>query len=146
MLGLLWQVRKDSFIMQVPNSSKNQIKWNKLSLFALVHDTQSVVLAYLLLVKKFTATYVMWNFTRIKSSHEIFKLSGWSGLQNQRQKSESVVCGCSSKYVLLKIFTIFTGKHLFWSLFIIKLQAFRPPFFLKIDSNTGALFWILRNL
>ena len=36
-----------------------------------------------------------------------------------------------------KNFANFTGKHLCWSLFLIKLQAFMPPTLLKIDSNTG---------
>ena len=30
----------------------------------------------------------------------------------------------------------FTGKHRCWSLFLIKLQAFRPANLLKVDSNT----------
>ena len=34
-------------------------------------------------------------------------------------------------------FAIFTGKHLCWGLFLIKLQNFRPATFLKRDSNTG---------
>ena len=38
----------------------------------------------------------------------------------------------------LKSFAIFTGKHLGWGLFLMKLQAFRPATFLKSDSNTGA--------
>ena len=37
----------------------------------------------------------------------------------------------------LKSFAIFTGKHLCWGLFLIKLQTFRPATFLKRDSNTG---------
>ena len=36
-----------------------------------------------------------------------------------------------------KNFAIFTGKHLCWSLFLIKLQAFRSITLLQIDSNTG---------
>ena len=40
----------------------------------------------------------------------------------------------------LKNFAIFTGKHLCWGLFLIKLQAFRPAIFLKRDSNTGVSF------
>ena len=36
----------------------------------------------------------------------------------------------------IKNFTIFTGEHLFWGL-LIKLQAFRPATFSKIDPNTG---------
>ena len=41
------------------------------------------------------------------------------------------------KIEVLKNFANFTGKHLCWSLFLIKLQALRPPFLLKRDSNTG---------
>ena len=42
------------------------------------------------------------------------------------------------KKCFLKNFAIFTGKHLCWSLFLIKLklQAFRPATLLKRDSNT----------
>ena len=38
---------------------------------------------------------------------------------------------------VLKNFAIFTGKHLYWSLILIKLQAFRPVTLLKSDSNAG---------
>ena len=37
----------------------------------------------------------------------------------------------------LKNFPIFTGKHLRWGLFLIKMQAFRPATFLRRDVNTG---------
>ena len=42
---------------------------------------------------------------------------------------------CSVKNGVLKNFTIFAGKHLCWSLFLIKLQ--RPATLLKRDSGTG---------
>ena len=38
---------------------------------------------------------------------------------------------------VLKIFANFTGKHLCWSLFFTKLQAFRHAILLKGDSYTG---------
>ena len=41
------------------------------------------------------------------------------------------------KEAVLKDFAIFTGKHLCWSLFLIKLLAFRGATLLKGDSNTG---------
>ena len=47
--------------------------------------------------------------------------------------------GVLLKKVVLKHFQIFTGKHLSWSLYLIKFKAFRPPTLLKIDSNTGVL-------
>ena len=50
----------------------------------------------------------------------------------------------SKKYVL-KIFVNFTGRHLFWSLFLVKLQVWRPATLLKSGSNTGVFLWNLRN-
>ena len=46
---------------------------------------------------------------------------------------------CSMKNGVLKNFINFTGKHLYWSLFLIKLQTWglEPAAFLKRDSNTG---------
>ena len=41
------------------------------------------------------------------------------------------------KIAVQKKFAIFRGKHLGWSLFLIKLQSFRPVTLLKRDSNTG---------
>ena len=46
---------------------------------------------------------------------------------------------------VLKNFANFTWKHLSWSLFFKKLQAFRPATLLKRDSYTGAFLWNLRN-
>ena len=46
---------------------------------------------------------------------------------------------------VLNIFANFTGKHLCWSLFFTKLQAFRPATLLKIDSYTSVFMWNFRN-
>ena len=46
----------------------------------------------------------------------------------------------SFKIDVLKNFAIFTGKHLCWSSFLIKLQACKPANLLKRDPNTGAFF------
>ena len=48
------------------------------------------------------------------------------------------------KIGVLKNFAIFKGKHLSWSLFLIKLQAFTPATLFKRDSYTGVFLWILR--
>ena len=40
------------------------------------------------------------------------------------------------KIDVLKNFTMFAGKHLPWSLFLVKLQALRYATLLKRDSNT----------
>ena len=47
---------------------------------------------------------------------------------------------------VLKNFANFTGKHLCWSLFFKKLQAFRSAALLKRDSYTGVFLSNLRNL
>ena len=49
--------------------------------------------------------------------------------------------GLSSFEVSVKIFT---GKHLCWSLFLIKLQALRSATSLKRDSITGVFLWIFQ--
>ena len=35
----------------------------------------------------------------------------------------------------------YSGKHMCWSLFLIKLHALRPATLLKRDSKTGVLLW-----
>ena len=44
----------------------------------------------------------------------------------------------------IKNFAIITGTHLFWGLFLIKLQALRPAIFLKSGSNTGVSYGYCR--
>ena len=43
------------------------------------------------------------------------------------------------KIGVLKNFANFTAKHLCWSIFFIKLQAWRAATLLKRDSNTGVI-------
>ena len=50
---------------------------------------------------------------------------------------------CSVKKSVLKNLANFTEKHLCWSLFLIKLQAFRPVTLLKKVSNTSVCLWNL---
>ena len=49
------------------------------------------------------------------------------------------------KMGVLKIFENFTRKYLHWSLFKVKLQAFRPSTLLKRDSDTGVFVWNFPN-
>ena len=49
------------------------------------------------------------------------------------------------KKLVLKNFANFTGKHLSWIIFLIKLQAFRLATLLKRYSNTGVPQWNLRS-
>ena len=50
---------------------------------------------------------------------------------------------CSIQKTVLKKFATFTGKHLCWSHFLIKLLIWRPATLLKRESNTGVFLWIL---
>ena len=49
------------------------------------------------------------------------------------------------KIGVLKNLAYFKGKHVCWSLFLIKLQALSPATLLKIDSNTDVFQWNSRN-
>ena len=49
------------------------------------------------------------------------------------------------KIAVLKNFANFTGKKLRWSLFLIKLQAFRSATLLKRNSNIGVFLKNLQN-
>ena len=51
----------------------------------------------------------------------------------------------SFKIDVFKKFAIFTGKHLCWSLFVIKLPASKPANLLNKDSNTGVFLLIFLN-
>ena len=59
--------------------------------------------------------------------------------------SDTAVIHKQPPEVFLNFFPNFTGKHLCWSLFFTKLQAFRPATLLRIDSYTSVFLWNLRN-
>ena len=52
---------------------------------------------------------------------------------------------CSLKKAALKNFTVPTGNHLCWSLFLLKKQVFRTATELKRGTSTGVFPWIFRN-
>ena len=49
------------------------------------------------------------------------------------------------KIDIVKIFENLVVKHLCWSLFLIKLEAWMSAVLLKRDSNTGVFLWNMRN-
>ena len=57
----------------------------------------------------------------------------------QKQSFADLFKMCVPRY-----FANFIGKHQCWSIFLIKLQAWRPATFLQCDSNTSVLLWNLR--
>ena len=52
----------------------------------------------------------------------------------------------SFKIDFFKNFSMFTGKHLRWSVFVIQLKICKPENLLKRDSNTNVFLLILLNL
>ena len=65
--------------------------------------------------------------------------SRWEQFSYHYLSNECFISSCLQiffKIGVLKNFTIFTGKQLCWSLFLVKLQGWRPMTLLKRDSNT----------
>ena len=95
------------------------------------------------------AWHQMWNLATIPLFFSTIYL-----IRKVEEKCKVVVIGFSRinhsqlflKIGVLKKFAIFTGKNLSWSLFLIKLQTFRPTTLLKRDSNTGASLWVIQNV
>ena len=89
---------------------------------------------------KLSLSYILkifLNFIKFESQYS-YKLYSY----------KKVGSSCSQlffKIDVLKNFENFTGKHLCWSFFFMKLQTFRPATLLKRDSNTGNLLWNLWN-
>ena len=68
----------------------------------------------------------------------MFSLKAWETLASDnfilaQKQPPGIFC----KKGFLKNFANFTGKDLYWCLFLIKLQAWRPATLLKRGSNTG---------
>ena len=69
-------------------------------------------------------------------------------LEKKKKSAKSLVWDCGDslsqmffKIGILKNFANFTGKHMCWSLFLIKLLVLRPATLLTKDSNAGALLY-----
>ena len=89
-----------------------------------------------------------WYFCNIAQSGWFWKsLSRNKVLNHHFLKSLHVTSRTQMffKIGVLRNVAIFTGKHLCWSHFLIKLQALRPPTLFKTDFSTGAFLWILQN-
>ena len=59
--------------------------------------------------------------------------------------AEAATRGVLKRSYSEKNFANFKGKHLYWSLFLKKLQAWESAALLKRDSNTGVFLRNLRN-
>ena len=81
-----------------------------------------------------TRSSLLWSF--------IFSISHFSSLETEY--TEVAVRSCF-KIGVLKNFAMFMGKHLCWSLFLIKYPAFRATTLSKGDFNTCVFLRILHN-
>ena len=61
----------------------------------------------------------------------VWSVLSWVVALRQPVSNRSSHRRCFVKNVALKNFANFTGRHLCWSLFLIKLQAFRPATLIK---------------
>ena len=105
---------------------------------------QSGCLYFWLFLKKImkTCKYIHWNSSPSYTIlHPLIQLISIRKLRKKLYRSSHK--RCSIKKGVLKNFAILTGKHLCWSLFLIKLQAWRSATLLKRDSSTGIFLWIL---
>ena len=71
----------------------------------------------------------------------MFAYEQWTKTWQTWQVSEAAVQRCSIKIGVLKNSTIFTGKHLCWSLLLIKFQAFRPCLPVNIAKFSQTAFF-----
>ena len=93
---------------------------------------------------------VQWQLRWCKCTWNTFFIASLEWMIFHDQKALSLNFKGSPSQMFFKIdvlknFVIFTGKHLCWSYFLIKLQASRPATLFKRDCNTGVLLWLLRN-
>ena len=63
--------------------------------------------------------------------------------QKKSLNSRSSHQRCSIEKAVFKHFSIFTGKHLCWSFFLIELQT--CWYCIERNSNTGVFLWVLQN-
>ena len=84
------------------------------------------------------------HFRKKQCDGEIIVSNCWlySILLNREQRVNAIKQRTEVFYkkTVLINFIIFTGIHLWWSLFSIKLQSWRSAILLKRDPNTGTLF------
>ena len=67
----------------------------------------------------------------------------WFLSQQSKQKQNKIKIGFFTAMILMQYIH---RKHLWWSLFLKKLQNFRPATLLKRDPNTGVFLWILQKI
>ena len=136
------------------------MKWMRYNEWDTPHTSNLKIYFMMLKISCFSC----WRFFNCELSHRyVMKMYCPSitilGYTSQSRKFENLISihfkknifrsshqSCSIKAVLKHLAIFTTRKHLWWSLFLIKLQTLRPGTLLKRDSNTGVFLWILQNL
>ena len=83
--------------------------------------------------------YCCQTFFMVEFSNALFSkrvvYSDFISKKGQQKVTRSSHRRCSVKKSVLENFTNFTGKHMCWILFLVKLPVFRPAALLKRDSK-----------
>ena len=120
----------------------------------LLHCRKFLVLFIVAIVRHILTIRFVWQRNAIRKrksvSDEAYSISDiknrcyWQTFQVPFYRSSH-----SSMFLIvgaLKKSTIFTGKRLWWSLFLIKLQGWRLATSLKRDFSTFVFLWMLWNI
>ena len=137
---LQWSVAKisiaDVWLGSKYTFSFQSVTFNRLNTTSVTAISERNSFKKLRLMKKFM------NFSLTAKEGNVSLIS-WTplcmniDLGNKRLRNRSSHWTSSVKKGILKNFISFTGKRLRWSLFLIKLQAFRSVTLSKRDTNTG---------
>ena len=126
--SLLFEASKfDTFSPSRPNNlsySQSYIEFQIFYLSFFVYDFRNLVQRFITDLLDKMKSSLLDFFEKARSSH---------------------LWRCSAKKVVLKHFSIFTGKHLCWSLFCNKVVVLRSATLSKWESNTCVFLWILRS-
>ena len=90
-------------------------------------------------------TNVIKPFEIILNSKDSTEKLQTKDTETRKSKARISHRSCSVKRGVLKNFENFTWKYLCWSLFLIKLQTFKPATLLKRDSISDVFLWNFRS-
>ena len=98
-------------------------------------------------IMRCSANNVSQKFYKIHRKTSLLESLSWNFIK-KRHWHWCLRSSCSQlffKIGALKKFAKLKWKHMCWSLFLKKLQTWRPAILIKRDSSTGVFLWFLRN-
>ena len=128
---IFYRIFQRKTITQILNVAYRILSENALTCNQVIHEFNKTILLrelenFIILINK--------NACGLK-----FKIANVRKTNNKKQPPEVF-----HKRTVLKSFSIFTGKCLCWSLFLLKLLTFSSATLLKRDSGAGVFLWILQ--